>query len=58
MKFILIALYLAHGAESPTMQTEVFPDLTEYKRVQTMWMKQAVTGKKWGICTKLNARSA
>ena len=47
MKFILIALYLAHGADAPTMQTEVFHDLTECKRVQAMWMKQAVTGKKW-----------
>ena len=56
MKVILIALYLAHGADVPTMQTEVFRDLTECKRVQAMWMKQAVTGKKWGICTKLNVR--
>ena len=58
MKFILIAPYLAHGVDVPTMQTEVFRDLTECKRVQTMWMKQAVTGKKWGICTKLNTRAA
>lgn len=49
MKFILIALYLAHGAESTTMQTEVFSDLTECKRVQAMWMQKAVTGKKLGV---------
>ena len=58
MMFILIALYLAHGADVPTMQTEVFRDLTECKRVQVMWMKQAVAGKKWGLCTKLNTRAA
>lgn len=58
MKFILIALYLAHGAESPTMQTEVFSDLTKCKRVQAMWMKSQAKGSKWGICTKLNARAA
>ena len=46
MKFILIAPYLAHGADVPTMQTEVFHDLTECKRVQAMWMRQAVAGEK------------
>lgn len=53
MKYMLIALYLANGSVTPTMQTDILPSLKNCKRVQAMWMKQAVTGKKWGICTKL-----
>lgn len=57
MKYLFIAIYLAHGTDIPTVQTEKVSDLLTCKKVQTMWMKKSTTGSKWGICTKLNMRT-
>jgi len=56
MKFLLIAVYLAHGGVEPTLQKREFLDKGECQALATRYIKQVISGQARAFCLPLKDR--
>ena len=53
MKWILIAIYLANGADTPVTQQQLFMDKQSCRQIQRQYMSKQAMGRKWSMCIEL-----
>ena len=53
MKWILIAIYLANGADTPVTQQQLFIDKQSCQQIQRQYMSKQAVGRKWSMCIEL-----
>lgn len=54
MKYILIAIYMAHGSAKPELRTEQFADKEACQALASRYVKQVSSGQARAFCLRAN----